>query len=313
MAARYRDELPQVEDDLFLTDGGLETYLIFHRGIELPEFAAFDLLGRDGGVEELRTYFAHYLGLAAESDLGFVLESPTWRANPRWGEAIGYGGEEIAAVNRKAIELMEELREAAPVDRPVVISGCIGPHDDGYAPGQVLSTEEAQDYHSMQIRTFAETAADQVTALTLTYAEEASGLARAASAAGMPAAISFTVETDGRLPSGQPLGEAVQQVDSDTDTDVAYFMINCAHPTHFDDVLEPGRPWMERIRGLRANASTMSHAALDEAEELDDGDPADLGAHYATLRERMPQLSVLGGCCGTDHRHVAAIRSAVLA
>ena len=135
-----------------------------------------------------------------------------------------------------------------------------------------------------------------VTVLTMTYAEEAIGITRAAVESGLPVVISFTLETDGRLPSGQALGEAIQQVDEDTESAPAYYMINCAHPTHFEDVLEPGAPWIDRIRGLRANASTKSHAELDEATELDDGDPADLGERHAALtsqaaaRERARRL-----------------------
>jgi S-methylmethionine-dependent homocysteine/selenocysteine methylase len=303
----HRAHLPQLDGDLFLTDGGIETTLIFHQGLELPEFAAFVLLGDEKGLDELRRYYEPYLELARQSGAGFVLETPTWRASPRWAERLGVSEERLDALNRRAIGLMEELRDAAG-DGPVVISGCIGPQDDGYRPSELLSAADARDYHSTQIGTFADTAADMVTAITMTYADEAIGLAQAARDAGLPAVISFTLETDGRLPSGQGLGEAIEEVDEATSGAPAYYMINCAHPTHFDTVLASEEPWRERIRGLRANASTMSHEELDEAEELDDGDPADLGARYAALRSRLPRLNVVGGCCGTDHRHVAAIR-----
>ena len=236
-----------------------------------------------------------------------MLESPTWRASPRWATELGYTERELEQLNRKAIALMGEIRDRhtdTDTDAPIVISGCVGPQDDGYNPSQILSAADAQDYHSTQIRTFSETAADMVTAITMTYVEEALGVTRAAGSVGMPVAISFTVETDGRLPSGQGLAEAIEQVDDETDRGPAYYMINCAHPTHFDGVLDGDAAWRERIHGVRANASTMSHAELDEAIELDDGDPADLGARYAALRAQLPELNVLGGCCGTDHRHV---------
>jgi S-methylmethionine-dependent homocysteine/selenocysteine methylase len=305
--------LPQLKGDLFLTDGGLETTLIFHRGLDLPEFAAFDLLKDDEGTEEIRRYFEPYLDLARDKDAGFVLESPTWRASPRWAEQIGYSPEELDQANRKAISLMVELRQKYADEVPaIVISGCIGPQDDGYNPQQQLSADQAAEYHSTQIDTFADTEAEMVTAITMTYVEEAIGVARAAQRAGLPVAISFTVETDGRLPSGQALGEAILETDEATDGAPAYYMINCAHPAHFEAVLDPAEPWAERIRGLRANASTKSHAELDEAEELDEGDPADLGARYAALRGQLPNLNVLGGCCGTDDRHVAEICSAWL-
>lgn len=305
---RYRDRLPQLDHDLYLTDGGIETTLIFHNGFDLPAFAAFDLLRDEPGTEALRSYYAPYLALALEYGTGLVLESPTWRASSRWAGGIGYDARQLDAMNRKAISLMEEIRgENASEDAPIVISGCIGPQDDGYDPTSQLSVTGAEEYHSTQVATFADTAADMVTAITMTYADEAIGIARAAQKAGMPAAISFTLETDGRLPSGQELGAAIEQVDGESGSAPAYYMINCAHPTHFEHVLDADAAWPDRIRGLRANASTKSHAELDAATELDEGDAVDLGARYAELRTRLPQLNVLGGCCGTDHRHVGEI------
>jgi len=176
-----------------------------------------------------------------------------------------------------------------------------------------MTAEQAQRYHEAQVATFADTAADLVSALTLTYAAEAVGVARAARDTGIPSVISFTVETDGRLPSGQSLREAIEEVDDRTQESVAYFMINCAHPTHFAQVFDEDGGWRNRIRGLRANASEKSHAELDEAEELDAGDPAALAGHYRELQKRLPSLNVVGGCCGTSHRHVEEICVAVTA
>ena len=188
-----------------------------------------------------------------------------------------------------------------------MIDGVVGPRGDGYDPDAFMSEDEAERYHAEQIQTFSQTAADMISAITMTYADEATGIARAAHAMGMPVAVSFTVETDGRLPSQEPLKEAIEQVDAATDGTVAYFMINCAHPRHFAAVLEQGGPWLDRIRGIRANASTKSHAELDEADELDPGDPAELAADYRGLKARLPKVNVLGGCCGTDHRHIAEV------
>jgi S-methylmethionine-dependent homocysteine/selenocysteine methylase len=308
----YRERLPQLDGGVFLTDGGIETTLIFHRGLDLPAFAAFDLLKDESGTEELRRYYVPYAELARARGTGLVLESPTWRANPDWAKEIGYTADDLDTFNRKAIALMEELRDEYADVQPVVISGCIGPQSDGYAPTSILTPEEAEVYHGVQIATFADTAADMVTAITMTYADEAIGIARAAANAGLPSAISFTVETDGRLPSGQALGDAISEVDATTESAPAYYMINCAHPTHFARVLEDGGPWVERIGGLRTNASTMSHAELDEAEELDEGDPVDLAARHAVLKRHLPKVNVLGGCCGTDHRHVGEICTAWL-
>jgi len=307
-----RQRLPQTTGSgLFVTDGGLETELVFHDGIDLPSFAAFPLLDDSNERARLRRYYDGYLDIARAYDAGFIVETPTWRANPDWGSVLGYSLEQLDAFNRSAVALAEEVRTAAAADGiTVVVSGCVGPRGDGYDPGDAMTLEAAERYHAVQIGTFANTTADQVTALTMTNAEEAIGVVRAASAAGIPAAISFTVETDGRLPTGQPLRDAIEQVDAATDAGAAYFMVNCAHPTHFAEALQDDGPWLRRLVGLRANASAKSHAELDEATELDDGDPADLAARHATLRDRLPAVTVLGGCCGTDARHVAAICSA---
>jgi S-methylmethionine-dependent homocysteine/selenocysteine methylase len=309
---RYRDRLPQLEEDrLFLTDGGLETSLIFHQGIDLPHFAAFDLLRDESGAEALRSYFRPFLAIARERGAGFVLDTATWRANPDWAAELGYSLDQLDEANRRAVALAEEIREVEKADgAPIVINGVVGPRGDGYDPAELMSTEEAVRYHAMQIGTFADTAADMISAITMTYAEEAVGVALGAQAAGIPVAVSFTVETDGRLPNGQPLRDAIEQVDAETGGAPAYFMINCAHPEHFAAVLEEDGPWRDRIGGIRANASTRSHAELDEAEELDEGDPVDLAAQHAALKPRLTGICVLGGCCGTDHRHVAEVGAA---
>ena len=296
--------LPQLSNGAFITDGGVETTLIFHQGIDLPEFAAFVLLDDPDGVRALREYFLPYVEIARERGVGIVLDTPTWRANPDWGDRLGYSEQALADVNRRGVDLLEQLREAAGAAPPIVLSGCVGPRGDGYRVDDAMTADEAERYHAAQVRVFADTAADLVSALTMTYAGEAVGVVRAAADAGIPAVVSFTVETDGRLPSGQSLREAIEQVDEETDSAPAYFMVNCAHPTHFAHVLAPPESWLERIRGVRANASKMSHAELDEAEKLDDGDPVELARDYRDLRERLPNLNVLGGCCGTDHRHV---------
>jgi homocysteine S-methyltransferase len=306
------EPLPPLDGGTFITDGGMETTLIFRQGMELPEFASFVLLDDPEGVEALRSYFRPYIGLARERGVGILLDTPTWRANADWGARLGYTPDRLADVNRRAVGLLEELRAEAAGRPPLVISGCVGPRGDGYAVGEAMSAGEAEAYHRAQIATFAGTAADVVSALTLTYADEAIGIVRAAKAAGLPVVISFTVETDGRLPSGQPLGEAIEEVEGATDRAAAYFMVNCAHPTHFEHVLDPEQPWTARIRGVRANASTKSHAELDESDELDAGDPHDLADRYRALRERLPNLTVVGGCCGTDETHVREICDSIL-
>jgi S-methylmethionine-dependent homocysteine/selenocysteine methylase len=311
--AHYRNALPQLTGGLFLTDGGIETTLIFHEGLELPDFAAFHLLRSPKGEAALYKYFRTYAEIAKRFGVGLILESATWRANADWGTRLGYTPEALADVNRKAIHLLENVRNEYATDRTqVVISGCVGPRGDGYVPGSTMSEREAEAYHRAQVETFAGSAADMVCAITMNYVEEALGIVRAAQQADMPVAISFTVETDGRLPTGQALQAAIEQVDEATSHYPCYYMINCAHPTHFERVLTTEEPWAERIRGLRANASRMSHAELNESPELDTGNPAELGLEYAQLKTRLRHLNVMGGCCGTDHRHIEQIASACL-
>lgn len=310
--SKYRHRLPQLRNALFLTDGGLETTLLFHEQIELPYFAAFDLLRTPGGVERLRRYFETYVRIAVERRVGIVLEAPTWRANADWGAKLNYDAAALADVNRLGIGLLLEVRDALETPAtPIVISGNIGPRGDGYRADARMSIADALRYHAAQVATFAATDADMIAAFTMNYVEEAVGIAMAARAHAMPLALSFTVETDGKLPSGQSLVDAIERVDAETDEYPAYYMINCAHPTHFEGVLDELGSKLRRVRGLRANASRRSHAELDASPDLDSGDPVALGGEYRALQRRLPALTVVGGCCGTDHRHVAAIAQAM--
>jgi homocysteine S-methyltransferase len=305
--AKYRQNLPQLANRTFLSDGGMETTLIFHEGLDLPHFASFTLMSTPEGRQKLKEYYVRYLTIARRSGTGFILDTPTWRANPDWGTLLGYGPEALRAVNEASIELLLDLRkEFETAETPCVISGAIGPRGDGYKAGK-MDANEAEAYHVVQIESFARTEADMVAAYTFTNFKEAIGVARAAKAHAMPCMISFTVETDGKLVTGMTLGEAIDRVDDATDGAPAYYMINCAHPTHFMQALKKGERWLDRVYGVKANASAKSHAELDESETLDAGDPDDLGRRYSGLRASFPTMRILGGCCGTDHRHIAAI------
>ena len=305
---RYRSSVPQLTPHPFLTDGGIETTLIYHEGIPLREFAAFDLLRSADGVAALERYFRRYAEIAVRHRTGLILESATWRASADWGRRLGYTAAQLVEANRRAITMLESLRaEFSSLETPVIISGCVGPRGDGYVPSTMMSAVDAERYHRPQIATFASTNADIVTAITMNYSAEAVGIARAARAVGMPVALSLTVETDGRLPSGQSLDAAITEIDALTEGYPAYYMLNCAHPSHFSHILRDGNPLWQRLRGLRANASRLSHAELNASTTLDAGNPDEFGLEYAALREELPWLTILGGCCGTDHRHIEAV------
>jgi len=305
--ARYRTNLPQLDGEIFLTDSGLETHMIFNEGHDLPLFAAYALLETEHGLEALRTYYRRHIDIAKTHDTGYVLEAPTWRASRDWGVQIGHTPADLERLNRRAIAMLADLRDEAGHDKPIVISGNLGPRGDGYRPDLAMTAKQSEEYHSEQIGWFAQTEADMISAFTLSTVAEAVGIIAACERAGMRCIPSFTVETDGNLPDGTPLGAAIAAADDATSGFATYFMVNCAHPDHFRARFHGAPDWRLRIGGVRANASRLSHAELDAAEELDDGNPDEFGRDYAGLRRLLPNLAVLGGCCGTDYRHVEAV------
>lgn len=308
--SRYRKRLPQLEGRLFLADAGLETMLTSQQGVALSSPACFVLLRDDAGQAALLAYFERFARLAQEHRTGLVLDTPTWRANPDWARALGYTELALAEANRAAVALVARVRvarDAPGVTLPIVISGSIGPRGDGYRAGYRMGAATARDYHLAQIATFAATEADMVAAFTIGYPDEAIGIVDAAAACDMPVAISFTLEPDGRLPCGDRLSEAIARTDLETGGYAAYYMIDCAHPNQVAPALSDPGPWRERLRGLRANASRRGHAELDASSVPGDGDPEQLGDACLALRTLLPHLNVVGGCCGTDERQVAAI------
>lgn len=294
--------------DLYLAYAGMETDLIFNRGIDLPGFASYPLLETQEGRDLLVGYLQDLITLGRAKRTGVILESPTWVANRNRGAEIGYAPDALKELNQRAIDLMVEIR-SNHWDVPIVISANVGPRDDAYLPRYQMTAKEAEDYHSEQIAVLAETDADVVSGYTLAYPNEAIGIVRAARQFGCSVVISFTVETDGKLLTGETLETAITEVDEATDGYATYFMINCAHPDHFRHVLSDC-PWMQRITGLVVNASRCSHEELDEADQLDAGDPIDLGKTLSDIRKRFPHIQVLGGCCGTDMRHMNEIADA---
>jgi homocysteine S-methyltransferase len=290
----------------YVTDGGLETDLIFHHGVELPHFAAFPLLVDPKGRQLLVDYYSGYAQIASTAGAGLFLETPTWRASSDWGARLGVGAEGLVGVNTDAVRLLAELGQRYSDEVPeVVVAGLVGPRGDGYVVAEVMDPWQARDYHLAQARALADAGADLLSSLTLTTVTEAIGVALAAGEVGLPVTVGFTVETDGRLPDGTTLRAAIEAVDDVTPPD--WFVVNCAHPSHVAVAVVDTGPWLERIGGTRVNASVLSHAELDGAEALDEGDPAALGGEQAALAASLPGLRVVGGCCGTDARHVAAM------
>lgn len=298
---------------MYLTDGGLETTLIFHEQCELPCFASFILLETPQGREQLYKYYREYLELYQGRECGFVLETPTWRANRDWARKLGYDEEQTDRFNIEAVGIFRELaKEYEKPGFPILISGNIGPRGDGYVSGKIMSVREAEEYHSDQIEAFKRAGADLVTAVTINYPQEAIGIINAAVKQDIPVVIAFTLETDGRLPSGMSLQEAIEETDKVTHGACLHFMVNCAHPSHYLQPVIRGGAWLDRIGGVRSNASVLSHAELDEAEVLDEGNPQEFALLHQVFAQRLPNLKVFGGCCGTDCRHVQALAETFL-
>jgi S-methylmethionine-dependent homocysteine/selenocysteine methylase len=308
---RYRHSLPQLSDDIFLADAGVETDLIFNHGIEIREFAAHTLLPDPKGRAALARYFEGFLSLANQQNTGFILDTVTWKAHRHWATPLGATDDELKTASEDCVRFIAELRARFSSNaKPIVLNAVIGPRGDAYKPEAVISMDSAEQYYAQQLGWFAATEVDMVTALTFNQASEAAGLARAAKKVGLPAVVSFTVETNGALPNGQNLADAIAEVDAATGGYPAYYMVNCAHPDHFGGTLLDA-PWARRIRGIRANASRRSHSELDAAPELDAGNPHELGQQYRALAERMPWLNVFGACCGADLRHVTEIAQSI--
>jgi len=292
------------DESRYVADGGLETDLIYHHGLDLPSFAAFPLLEEETGRAHLTDYYDGYSAIADRAGAGLLLEAPTWRANPDWGANLGYDAHALDRVNRSAIEFLHHIRQRWTGIDEVAVSGVVGPRGDGYVAGERPEVSEAARYHRPQLEAFAAAGADLAHAMTMTSAAEAAGIVQAANEVNLPVAISFTVETDGRLPDGTPLGVALAEVGAIGQ--VAYFGVNCAHPDHIARGLLDDSA-THAIAALRPNASRRTHAELDAAEDLDEGDIPDLRVALDSLRQHLPAVRIVGGCCGTDARHVAAL------
>ena len=300
----FHTTLPNRTEGAFITDGGLETFLIFNENIELPYFASFPLLSADGTRVTLAKYYKTYADLAIKNDLGFIFESPTWRANPDWASQLGYDKSALANINSDAIAFMKSIRNEYANPANFLVSGCIGPRGDGYFISQKMTSEQADSYHNEQIEVFSQSDADLINAMTMTYPEEAIGITLSAKRNNIPVVISFTTETDGKLPNGMSIEQAIKTVDQATESGPIYYAINCSHPSHFATLLNTNQSWAKRIQCIRSNASCLSHEELDQCDHLEEGDPVDFGLQHQHLAHSLSSLNVFGGCCGTSTKHI---------
>ena len=301
-------------DRPFLTDGGFETWLFFQQGFEAPEFAAIMLMENENAQRAMRSYFEEFFKMAESAKTGFVLDTNTWRGCTKWADSLGVSQEDLLTLSKKAVTFASNLKaEWQHRVSPILVNGVIGPSGDGYSPDQTPDPVTAEKLHTPQMKIFAESEVDMVSALTITNIDEAIGITNAAKLFNLPIVISFTVEINGCIPTGQSLGEAIKAVDEATNNSPIYYMVNCAHPDHFGGSLKTDADWLARIGGLRANASRMTHEELDNSEVLDEGNPEEFGLLHNEIAKGLDNLHAIGGCCGTDHRHIKAIAGHLLA
>ena len=299
---------PRLENKFYLTEGGVETEVMYKWGYELPEFAMFPLLDNPEADAVIRNMFRRYLDVAAEQNTGLLLNGHDYRASPDWAAKLGYSAEGLRDMQRRTIQFLDDMRtEYAGRVSDVYIAACIGPRGDAYGTGGEITVDEAEDYHSLQLQNLDGTAADMAVAATFNNIPEAIGVIRAASEKGMPIGVSLTLTPEGRLRSGPSLREAIENVDEATDGRAAWFGTNCSHPLEFEPALYDAGPWLERLRYIRPNAARMDKIALCSLGHLEDGDPVELGEQMGEVARRLPNADIIGGCCGTDERHLSEI------
>lgn len=305
--------VPEPGGRTFLTEGGIETYMQYKKGHELRHFCLFELMNDERAMADLHTYHVRLIEVALKHKVGAVLDGVHYRTSRDWGRLLGYSPQALADIVIRGIEFYKELaREYETADSPMPVSGVVGPRGDAYDIGRIMAPDEAEDYHSEQIATMKAAGADFVTALTFSQVEEAIGVTRAAIAHDIPVVISFSVNKDGHLKTGAPLGEAIASVDRATGNAPRYYMVNCAHPVDFAPAFKAPGAWVKRLCGLRANASSLDHGTLCQLGHLEEGNPVELGRQMADMAARFSHINVWGGCCGTDHVHIDEIAKAVV-
>lgn len=298
---------------LYLTEAGTETEVLYKEGYELPHFAMWTLLDNPEAMERIGDMYRRYLDVAAENETGIVLCGFDYRASPDWAALLDVDRDGLREVIHRGIGFLRDVSDPYRDRVPhILLGGSIGPRGDAYSRGEPVTADSAEEYHSFQIACLKEAGADIACAHTFNNIPEAVGVARAARAEGLPLAMYFSLDSSSRLNTGPSLRDAVIETDSQTGNAPLFYGLNCSHPVEFEPALEPG-DWIDRLRSIRPNASKMEKIALCKLGHLEDGDPDELGAQMGDLARRYPHMDIMGGCCGTDERHLSRIAEAVKA
>lgn len=301
------------EGRFYLSEGGTETELMYKYGFELPEFAMFPLLNNPDAVSKMREMFRSYLEVVAVNGMCALMGGLDYRASPDWGERLGYSPEGLAEANHHALAFLREIADEYTTDiQEILIQGVIGPRGDAYERNETITENEAEDYHSVQLKTLKEADVDLALAMTFNNIRESIGVARAAAKVGVPLAISFIVNSESKLDTGQSLGEAIATIDAETNHAPEFYSVNCCHPIEYEPAIE-SYDWINRVRGVRPNASKRDKIALCQLGHLEDGDPVELGQQCGDLARRYPHMDIWGGCCGTWDNHLNEIAKNIVA
>ena len=296
----------------YLAEGGQETELMYGHGFDLPEFALFPLLDNPAAAAKLTAMYRAVLDVAVRHRLGVLLGGLDYRASPDWAERLGFDAAQLAEYQIRSIDFLRQVSQPYRKRLPhILVAGCVGPQGDAYHRNEAVTETSAQAYHSTQMANLAAADVDVVEAMTFTSAEEAIGVIRAARAHDLPIVVSFMIDSAGAADGSWSFRKMIETVDSATDGYALFYGINCSHPVEFEPQLaEPGE-WLDRIGLLRPNASAKDKTELCQIGHLERGDPADLALRMERLAERMPDVRIWGGCCGTWDEHLERIAAAI--
>lgn len=291
---------------VILGEGAVIERLRRSPGIRLDEHVVNSALIYDkSGRAALEAIYRQYLDIGQRYQLPLLLSTPTWRAGRERIAAAGLAGRDVNGDNSR---FLAELRDSyGDYARQVAICGLMSCRGDAYKPAEAMSANAAGDFHSWQANALAAAGVDFLLAATLPALSEAIGLARAQAATGLPYLISFVARPEGTLLDGTPLDTAIATIDVAITPRPLAYLINCTHASIFRSALLNERnssPLVRaRIIGLLANTAALSPDELDESAELVEEAPEVFGNSVAALRDEL-NMKVLGGCCGTDERHI---------
>ena len=303
--------LPRVDGTYYLTEGGIETEIMYKYGFELPHFAMFPLLDNPEALTAMKGIWQRSLRAAADNGFNAIMNGVDYRASPDWGALLGYTPDGLASMQMRAIDFLRDVARDFEQDiDTIIISGTIGPRGDAYSRNETITADVAEEYHSVQLATLKKAGVDMAWAMTFNNIPEAVGTIRAAENTGIPIAMGLSLDSSSRLNSGPSMAEAVPEIDAQTNSAAAFFGLNCSHPLEFEPALDGGE-WMKRLRSIRPNASPMDKIALCKIGHLEDGDPDELAQQMLDVARRMPHMDIFGGCCGTDERHLSKIAATV--